>query len=199
MGTDVTKFSCEWINSTPPNTKIVAELNSFRQELFDMGLIGIDSNGFGFGNLSKRLLGSEFLITGTQTGGMPVLDNTHYTNILDYSLENNSIVCIGSIQASSETLTHAALYHADNNIKCIAHVHHLKAWLDLINKFPTTNMEIEYGTPDMAKEMIDLYSKGTFNKDLAFVMGGHKEGFIIFGNSIQETRERIHTIFNSYL
>ena len=46
----------------------LAELNACRRKLLDLGLIGVDSNGIGFGNLSVRNGTSRnFYITGSAT------------------------------------------------------------------------------------------------------------------------------------
>src|SRR5436190_10757962 len=55
-------------NIGPFNT--LAELNACRRKLLELRLIGLDSNGIGFGNLSVREGASRnFYITGSATGG----------------------------------------------------------------------------------------------------------------------------------
>ena len=50
----------------------LAELNAYRRKLLEQRLMGVDSNGVGFGNLSVRD-GSirNFYVTGSATGGLP--------------------------------------------------------------------------------------------------------------------------------
>jgi len=50
----------------------LAELNACRRKLLDLLLIGLDSNGVGFGNLSVRDgVTRNFYITGSATGVSP--------------------------------------------------------------------------------------------------------------------------------
>ncbi len=50
------------------------EFNAYRRKLLQLRLIGVDSNGVGFGNLSIRDgATNNFYITGSATGGIPEL------------------------------------------------------------------------------------------------------------------------------
>src|SRR5215831_9337934 len=52
----------------------LAELNAWRRKLLELRLIGVDSNGVGFGNLSVRDgATADFYITGSATGGLSEL------------------------------------------------------------------------------------------------------------------------------
>ena len=53
----------------------LAELNACRRKLLEQRLIGLDSNGVGFGNLSVRDgVSGNFYITGSATGGLARID-----------------------------------------------------------------------------------------------------------------------------
>ena len=55
----------------------LAELNACRRKLLEQRLMGVDSNGVGFGNLSVRDgVSGNFYITGSATGGLPELTPT---------------------------------------------------------------------------------------------------------------------------
>ena len=55
----------------------IAELNACRRKLLEQRLVGVDSNGVGFGNLSIRDgVSGNFYITGSATGGLPELTPT---------------------------------------------------------------------------------------------------------------------------
>ena len=59
----------------------------------------------------------------------------------------------------------------------------LELWTKLLNILPMTSKDVEYGTPQMANEMIRLWNSNERNvKDVkVIVMGGHKEGLISVG------------------
>ncbi|GFE71880.1 class II aldolase/adducin family protein [Chroococcus sp. FPU101] len=182
-----TKYHCNWIqeNALPPVT--LKNINQWRTKLFQLGLIGQYENGIGFGNISIRKRNSlEFIVSGTQTGHLTTLNEQHYTTVSDYDWEKNYLTCFGPIQASSESLTHAAIYEANSEIKGIIHVHHLKLWRQLMDQVPTTSGEIAYGTPEMAKEIIRLCQEANLLKAQILVMKGHEEGIIAFGKSLDE-------------
>jgi ribulose-5-phosphate 4-epimerase/fuculose-1-phosphate aldolase len=180
-----TKYNCEWILDSPLPENRLEKLNFWREKLFQRGLIGQYENGIGFGNLSLREQNSgQFIISGTQTGGIPRLNSQHYTTVIAYDWEQNTLTCRGPIQASSEALTHAAIYEANPAIQGVIHVHHLQLWQSLMGKVPTTAPEIEYGTPAMAREIIRLCREENRLQAQILVMGGHFEGIIAFGNSL---------------
>jgi ribulose-5-phosphate 4-epimerase/fuculose-1-phosphate aldolase len=175
------KFSCTFIDGNPPEEESLTELNRARRELYDLGLIGMYENGIGFGNISKRV-GKGFVISGSATGGIEKLGPEHYALVTDYSLEDNSLECIGRIKASSESLTHAAVYEACPSAKVVIHIHNLKAWNALLDKVPTT-AKVPYGTPEMAYEIFRLFKETDIERERILVMAGHQEGIISFGNS----------------
>ena len=50
----------------------LAELNKYRRKLLEQPLMGVDSNGVGFGNLSVRDgVSKNFYVTGSATGVCP--------------------------------------------------------------------------------------------------------------------------------
>src|SRR3990167_7706456 len=135
----VIKFNCEWIQTSPLEFKSLKELNSTRKKIFGLGLIGVYPNGIAFGNLSIRVgQTKEFIISGTQTGGLPAVAAEHYTQVLDYSFPKNWIRCRGPLKASSESLTHAMIYELDKKISAVVHIHNRALWSRLKFKVPTT-------------------------------------------------------------
>jgi hypothetical protein len=68
------KFSYERVAADITSFGELAELNTYRRNLLDLHLVGVDSNGIGFGNLSVRDgPTNHFYITGSATGGVPEL------------------------------------------------------------------------------------------------------------------------------
>ena len=117
----VTKYQCDWQHTPALPTELVAELNSWRNRLYDEGLIGYyKRHGVGFGNVSVREGDSDkFIVSGTQTGHIARTDENHYSRVTDYDIETNHVGCEGPIQASSEALTHAAIYALDPAIRAV--------------------------------------------------------------------------------
>ena len=68
------KFVCEQIAVELPHFAGFAELNRYRRKLLELGMIGVDLNGVGFGNLSVRDgATSRFYITASGTAGISEL------------------------------------------------------------------------------------------------------------------------------
>ena len=179
------KFNCNWIRGRPIEKGKLVEINKWRQNLYRLGLIGKYPNGVGFGNISIRE-GSGFFITGSKTGGLSLLDENHYTKVVDFDLETNSLTCMGPIIASSESITHAVFYQVDPNINAVIHVHNNNLWKRLLGKVPTSAHDIPYGTPEIAREVLRLYKTKPFKKKRILVMAGHEDGIISFGENLEE-------------
>ena len=154
--------------------------------MYDKGLIGIYPDGIGFGNISIRCDENTFLISGSATGGIPVLDKSHYSLVTDYNLQTNSLICKGPINASSESLTHALIYESSPSTNAVIHIHNLALWNQLMHKVPTSNEHVPYGTPEMANEIKRLFEKNYLCNEKIIVMGGHEEGIISFGKNLEE-------------
>jgi ribulose-5-phosphate 4-epimerase/fuculose-1-phosphate aldolase len=190
------KYNCIWIKAAPMPTKELLCINTWRQRLFALGLIGAYKGEIGFGNISIRVRNSpRFIISGTQTGHISSLKNYHYTLVTDFNINENSLVCKGPIKASSESLTHAAIYICNNDIKSVIHIHHSLLWHNLMYKVPTTSPSIQYGTPEMCYEIIRLYNSSMLENKL-LVMAGHEDGIISFGRNLKEAGEIILSYLN---
>ena len=185
------KFNCNWIQSDPVNIEMIIEINRWRNILFKHKLIGVYPNGIGYGNISIRLDQKEFLISGTSTGHLDTLTNYHYSTVISYNFLENSLTCSGPVKASAESMTHAAVYEMDPDIKAIIHVHSKQIWDDLIHKVPTTSMDVEYGTPQMAMEIKKLFFTTNVIEERILVMGGHEEGIITFGKDLEEAGAKL--------
>lgn len=184
--TGIIKFNCNWIKEEPLDSDLFIDLNFWRDKMFDLGFIGVNEEGIGFGNMSIRFRENQFIITGSATGKLKKLSNEHYTKVVDFDLEKNSLTAIGPILASSESLTHAAIYEYDKNVNAVIHIHNKYLWEKLIGKIPTTNKSVEYGTPAMAKEIIRLFAETDLKNKKILVMAGHIEGIISFGKDLNE-------------
>jgi L-ribulose-5-phosphate 4-epimerase len=186
------KFKCEWIRTGPLSESEIAEMNRWRAVLYGLRLIGAYPNGPGYGNISRRAGPvNQFIISGTNTGRLTVLDGSHYTRVTAYDFHLNRLTCEGPIQASSESLTHAAIYQAAPPVQAVIHVHSLDIWERLRDKLPTTSWEVEYGTPEMAQEMLRVLKDPELGQRGVVVMGGHREGLVAFGSSLESAAETL--------
>ena len=182
------KFHCELEETEaviPDN--LFQEINKWRSHMYSLNLIGAYENGVGFGNISVRIYGTRnFYISGTATGNFETSNPEHYVLVTSYSFDHNSLICQGPIQASSESLSHAAIYEADEQIMAVIHVHHMEMWENGLNKFPSTNPEYSFGTPEIALNIAGLLQNKTTRKNGIIIMGGHTEGILFFGKNLDE-------------
>lgn len=180
------KFDCNWILSNDIPLDKVASLNVWRDIMYKKGLIGVYADGIGFGNISMRCDEKTFLISGSATGALSILNESHYSLVTEYNLSTNSLTCIGPIKASSESLTHALIYECSAATNAVIHIHNLELWNRLMYQVPTSSEAIPYGTPEMANEIKRLFDETTLSKEKILVMGGHREGIISFGKDLAE-------------
>ena len=181
------KFECEQVPIGISRFAGFAELNKYRRKLFALGMIGVDASGIGFGNLSIRNgATSRFYITGSATAGISELMPTDCAKVVAYDFARNWLQCEGSTIASSESLTHAAVYESDPTARAVIHCHDMKLWAALLDKAPTTPKRVEYGTSEMAYAVRRLFEATDVEKRKIFVMAAHDGGLVTFGKDLQE-------------
>ncbi len=179
----IIKFKANWKNTDSISKDEYAFINPWRKLCFDKSIIGVGDDGIGYGNISFRIgKTNQFVISGSATGHIPNLESKHYSKVVDFDIVNNSIDCRGRTIASSESMSHAAIYAANSNIKCVIHLHHKKLWEDNKNQLPTTDTSIEYGTVAMAEAIFNMVKNININQ---IIMGGHENGIILFDNSFE--------------
>lgn len=181
------KFICEQVPANIPSFAQFKELNRVRSKLVDLGLVGVDANGIGFGNLSVRDgTTSRFYITGSGTGGIAELTPTDFSRVIAYDFSRNWLRCEGGRIASSESLTHAAVYESDPDARAVIHCHDLKLWKALLEdgNIRRTPTGIEYGTPEMAYAVQRLLQATDVKHRKIFVMTSHEGGIVAFGKNI---------------
>jgi L-ribulose-5-phosphate 4-epimerase len=190
-----TKYVVDWTPGAPIECPEIEDLNKWREPLFAAELIGqYEELGIGYGNISARTASGQFVISGTQTGHLPTLGNDHYALVTDYDVEHNRVTCRGAIQASSEAMTHAAIYELNPSIRAVVHVHSDHLWVRLKSAMPTTDAAVQYGTPAMAHEFVRLYRETDFAATGIAVMAGHDSGLVSIGASMEEAATRILSI-----
>jgi L-ribulose-5-phosphate 4-epimerase len=180
------RFTCERVAVEISHFAGFVELNKHRRRLLDLGMIGVDANGIGFGNLSVRDgPTSSFYITGSGTGGISNLTPADYARVTTYDFARNWLQCEGLTAASSESLTHAAVYESDPTARAVIHFHDMKLWTAFLHKVPTTPEKIEYGTTEMAYAVRRLFDTTDVRQKKIFVMAAHEGGLVTFGRDLR--------------
>ncbi len=187
------KYDSHWRPSPPPLPDAVPDIERWRHALHAAGLIGYYADlDVGYGNISVRAgEPGQFLISGTQTGHLEHTDASHYALVTGYDIAANQVHCRGPLQASSEAMTHAAIYELDDGIKAIVHAHSRDLWEQSRGQLPTTNPKVAYGTPAMAQEFGRLYRETDFRDIGVAVMAGHEEGIVSIGATLAEATRRM--------
>lgn len=187
------KYESLWTPGPPPDRQAAGLLDAWRRRLFAANLIGhYEDLGIGYGNISVRCgEPGQFLISGTQTGHFEETNEQHYSLVTSYDIDKNTVACTGPVQASSEAMTHAAIYALDPRIGAIVHAHDKALWDTHLNHLPTTDPAVAYGTPEMAYEFKRLFVETAFGSRGIAAMGGHEEGLISFGATLGEAANRL--------
>lgn len=182
------KFNCHWNQSGPVISDEQYEIiNYWREVLYNMDLIGAYENGVAFGNISMRIGGTnQFVITGSATGEIPELEPGHYVKVNSFNFDDNAVQCVGPLKASSESLTHAAIYSSDQDVNAVVHVHNIELWNELIYKVPTTNPSMDYGTITLAMDILRLFKESDVYEKRIIVMAGDRAGILSFGHDMDE-------------
>jgi ribulose-5-phosphate 4-epimerase/fuculose-1-phosphate aldolase len=202
MEDGVIKYSLEFFESDPIEWSLCNDIESIREDLYQLGLIGVYSNGIGYGNISQ-LVDSEsgqFVITGTQTGDKDKLEAKDYALITNIDIDTFKTVSTGSTKPSSESITHAAIYQLDSSIGAVIHIHSESLWNFMLksNKYIATS-DVEYGSIEMVKDIVNIYSNKSALEYPSFVMKGHFEGIVTFGTDLKEAQKVLYSIVDDYL
>lgn len=199
MNEGYVKFECNWEKQPVhiPDDLFIS-FGKHRAQLCRLGLIGAYPDGIGYGNISIRSGYRTFFITGSSTGLLNALQMSHYSEVLSYSIPDNSVDCKGLTKASAESLTHAAIYESVGEAGAVVHVHCQWLWEELLDQYPTTPADIEYGTPEMAFAVQSLAKEAQLLEDKIIIMGGHREGIITFGRNLEEATGEIIKLFNRH-
>ena len=194
MHEGVIKFTCHHTTGPLPTQEGLPGLLAWRKVLHALGMIGQNADryqGYGFGNISVRpgVTGDRekgFLITGTQTGAPAELTPKQCVWVSDWDTEHNELASQGTIRPSSESLTHGVLYELQSELGCVMHAHCPEIWQYGPQwNIPVTRPEVAYGTPAMADEVRRLWQETDAAEKGIFIMGGHEDGVVSYGNDAQ--------------
>ena len=194
------KFNLQYTREGLPDNVSLDALNRWRSTLRERALIGQDPDrydGYGYGNVSQRINPRKsarehrsFIISGTQTGHLDILDRNHYTLVESYDISSDTVVARGPVKPSSESLTHGMIYDMDEHILVVLHVHSPDIWCNATALgMPITDADVPYGTPEMANEVERLFNDTDVRDKRIFSMGGHLDGIVSFGTTAQEAGE----------
>jgi len=209
------KYQAEWVRQPCEIPAVLlAELERWRSRMRELGLVGVLPDGVGFGNLSARSSASgPFWITGSATGGLHSLTAQHYARVDALEIARNWLRATGLTEASSESLTHGAIYGALPECRAVIHVHSRLLWSAMLDRrtgdaetggrsgFPATDPAAAYGTPAMARELARLAPLAWGSTDAGVVaaaedgessvpragwvaMAGHPDGVMAFGSDL---------------
>jgi len=168
---------------------LLNELNRIRSLLVNYHMIGKIPNGPGYGNISVRSTEDCFLISGTNTGHLSKLESKDISLVTHVNVDTNSVWNSGETQASSESMSHAVIYKEKTKVNAVIHIHYNRLWEKLLNTLPTIASKIEYGTPELAYALAEEIK--TNNKKSLLILGGHEDGIISYGSTLQEAYEAI--------
>ena len=194
------KYSARHTEAPPVAATHWAELNEARTRLHRLGLVGVTPQGIGFGNVSVRVRGEGFLISGTATGAAPVLSPSAYCLVTSFDIAANSISSSGPVRASSESMTHGAVYRAAPPVHCVIHIHSRTIFDGMFrDHYPSTPADAEYGTPEMARAVGACVNAGGAPKDAGvIVLAGHDEGVIAYGPSVEKALALVLELNDTY-
>ncbi len=186
------KFKCNFEKIDCIKFEDISNIIEIRNRLYKHKLIGCYPNNIAFGNISKRMTSKSFIITGTNTSCKAKISERDFSYVVNWNIKQNTITCKGLIQASSESLSHAAIYEILPDAYCVIHIHNNKLWEKYLNILPTSIQTAQYGTPEIALSIQQLIRKQPLNNTI--VMGGHPDGIISWDLSPEKVFQNIINI-----
>ncbi len=191
------KFNAKWAKTPPLPKANIQNINHWRNVMYQHQLIGAYPNGIGYGNISERIGNTnQFIISGSKTGNYPTIDERHYALVSQVLVDLNTLECEGSILASSESMSHAAIYQTLDWVQGVIHIHHFELWKKLLHQAPTTDKSAPYGSPEMVYSILDLLENTNLAQQKIFVMEGHEEGIFVFDTDLEAATRHILKYFS---
>ena len=190
------KFSFAHEAAPAPAHPRLHDLMRIRDDLHEWELIGVLPDGIGYGNISARYPGgSRFVITGSGTGLKFPIEAAHFCEVVSFDIDQNRVVCRGPLPASSESMSHGAIYAARPDANAVIHIHDRVMFRMLAREgAPQTPAEAAFGTPEMARAVGRL--AGTLPPVAVLVMAGHEDGLIAYGPDPQSARDALWDVYS---
>lgn len=187
MSEGVIRFSLNWEEKELEQIDVSLSFQQWRKWLYSMNWIGLTEDNIGYGNLSIRKE-QGFLITGSGTGAFDTLTKNQYAFVPSWNIEKNTVDCVGKIKASSESLSHAAVYEALPQMGAVIHIHDSEYWKLMVERVPlqTTTKNAEYGTVELAKEIKSRCLQNLESTGSVLALGGHEDGILAYAKTMNE-------------
>jgi len=191
------KFDLDFTKGPPIEYDEIKEIFLSRGRLYERNLIGEDREDT-FGNLAMRISNGEpvhermYVVSGTKTSGIPTkdLNERHFSIVEKCYPERNYMKAGGPVRPSREALSHGVLFDCDEEVRGSVHSHNSVLWnYAEILGIPSTDKRYPYGTREIAIDMRKIYSM--VKKMGILKMGGHKDGMISIGSSIEEATSKM--------
>ena len=90
------KFQANWKEAPSFPYSQLEHLLFWRQKAYEAGWIGAYPDGIGFGNISQRESGNRFFISGSATGNLPILNESHFSLVTQVHTVANDLKLYGS-------------------------------------------------------------------------------------------------------
>lgn len=177
---DGVKFETRFVRHKAPVAAQASALLAWCRRFVEEGLASDDEDASG--NLSVRL-DQGFLVTPTHVP-LARLDAEQLVHVLEVDTESNAILAAGTLEPSSESFLHAALYRAHPTVAAIFHGHSTA----LVAHGPAAGLavtarEAPYGTAELAALAVEASREAP-----VFVLAGH--GFVAMGATPDEAGQR---------
>jgi L-ribulose-5-phosphate 4-epimerase len=200
----VIKFQLQYQQQMALTAEDVAELNSWRTVMLQLGMLGQTPtryDNYGFGNISQRYgSGNQFIISGSQTGGITNMTAADYALVTQCQPAQNRIAAIGETKPSSEAMTHGQLYQLSGDIQFVIHAHCPAIWQQAgALGLAQTGADVPYGTVAMTEEVAHLFAHSSVLQHGIFTMAGHEDGVVAFGATAAAAAERLISCYASAL
>jgi ribulose-5-phosphate 4-epimerase/fuculose-1-phosphate aldolase len=191
------KFNLTQVKDDSTPALVLRELAALRNRLYDLQLIGRYPGGPGFGNVSHRIgRSNRFFISGSGTGRKERIGIGDFSRVIRWDREKNKVICRGEVRASSESMSHGAIYAANRDIRCVIHVHSSKLFSYMLdNGYPKTAPDAAFGTPLLSEE-IGMVVEYLDKPEGVLVIEGHEEGVFAYGQDIAGAEKVLMEVFN---
>jgi len=105
---------------------------------------------------------------------------------------------MGQVQASSEAMTHGAVYRSCSGANCVMHIHCGVIFNGMIRDgCPATAKNAAYGTPEIALALAGCVQELGADEG-AVVLAGHDEGIIVWGTTVERALKIIQGLNDKY-